>query len=295
MNIEASQIFVNVIHSGSFSKAAIALNLPKSTVSRTISKLENETGTKLIVRTTRSLSLTEAGREYYEDCLPAILRLEEANKKLLNKDKSISGLVKLTAPEDLGHTVVTKALAKLTLKHPDLSFEFSFTDKIVDVVKDGFDIAIRLGKRQDSSLKLKPAGEFNLILVASPKFLAKFKKISHPSDLKDHVCISHSWSKTWKLKSSKSKSEVSLKSKLVGNQMLSMIKLARSGCGVSFVPNYLCENYLKTGELVQLLPEWKSPPVLVSIITTVTPSSVARIKVTVEAISNEISNVLNFN
>jgi len=292
MEIELSRIFVKVIQSGSFSKAAEILKLPKSSVSRAVARLENETGTKLIVRTTRSLTLTEAGREFYEACLPAILTLEEAGKNLQDKDKSISGLVKITAPEDLGYSVVSSALAKLSLKYPALSFEFSFTDRLIDVVKEGFDVAIRIGKRKDSGLKLKPAGEVILIAVASPKYLSGKKKIIHPSDLKDHICLSHIWSKQWSLKSAKGKSQIPIKTKFAGNQMLTIIKLALAGCGVALVPKYLCEPHLQSGELVHVLPDWKSPPVHVSIMTPIAPSTVARIKVTVDALSEEISKAL---
>ena len=292
MEIELSRIFVKVIQSGSFSKAAEILKIPKSSVSRAISRLEYETGTKLIIRTTRSLAMTEAGRKYYEECLPAILMIEEANKNLQGKDKTISGLVRITAPEDLGVAVVASAIAKLSLQHSALTFELSFTDDVVDIVKDGYDIAIRLGKRKDSGLKLKQAGEVVLIAVASPKYLEGKNKIINPNDLKEHVCLSHFWSKQWLMKSAKGKTDVNIKTKIIGNQMLSMIKMAVEGSGVAYVPKYLCEAHLKSGELVLVLPEWKSPPIQVSIITPIAPSTAARIKVTVDAISEAIVRAL---
>ncbi len=292
MELELSRIFVKVIQTGSFSKAAEVLKLPKSTVSRAISKLEFETGTKLMVRTTRSLTMTEAGRNYFEQCLPAIVILEEANKSLKDKDKSISGLVRITAPEDMGASVISSAIAKLSLKYPSLNFELSFNDAVVDIVKDGFDVAIRLGKRKDSGLKLKHAGEIVLIAVASPKYLKGKNKISHPAELKDHICLSHFWSKQWLMKSKSGKAEVNVKSKVTGNQMLSMIRMASEGSGVAFVPKYLCDSYLKEGKLVHVLPEWKSPPIQVSIITPIAPSTAARIKVTVDTIHEAIIEAL---
>lgn len=293
MQIELSQIFVKVIQSGTFSKAAEILKLPKSSVSRAISRLEYETGTKLIIRTTRSLTMTEAGRKYYEECLPAILILEEANKNLQDKDKTISGLVRITAPEDLGVSVVASAIARLSLQYPALTFELSFTDNVVDIVKEGYDVAIRLGKRKDSGLKLKQAGEVILIVVASPKYLKGRSKIINPNDLKEHICLSHFWSKQWTMKSAKGKADVNVKTKILGNQMLSMIKMAVESCGVAFVPKYLCESYLKTGDLIQVLPEWKSPPIQVSIITPIAPSTAVRIRVTVDAIFEAVTKALN--
>ncbi len=293
MEVEHSRIFVKVIQSGSFSKAAEFLKLPKSSVSRAISKLEYETGTKLMIRTTRSLTMTEAGRKYYEECLPAIVMLEEANKNLQGKDKTISGLVRITGPEDLGGAVIASTIAKLSLQHPALTFELNFTDNVIDIVKEGFDIAIRLGKRKDSGLRLKQAGEVILIAVASPKYLKGRNKILNPNDLKEHICLSHFWSKQWTMKSKKGTADINVKTKVSGNQMLSIIKMAIEGSGVAFVPKYLCVAYLKSGELVQVLPEWKSPPIQVSIITPNAPSTAARIKVTVDAIYEVVANALN--
>jgi LysR family transcriptional regulator for bpeEF and oprC len=292
MEVDLSRIFVKVIQNGSFSKAAELLKLPNSAVSRAISKLEYDSGTKLIIRTTRSLRMTEAGRKYYEECLPAILMLEEANKNLQGKDNSVSGLVKITAPEDLGYSVISTAIANLALKYPTLNFELHFTDHIVDIINDGFDVAVRLGKVKDSGLMLKQAGEVILIAVASPKYLKGKKKISIPIDLKEHICLSHFWSKEWTMKSNKTKLNIKIETKIFGNQMMSMIKMASEGCGVAFVPKYLCEPQLKSGELVQVLSQWNSPPIQVSIITPMAPSTTARIRVTVDAISNAISNAL---
>lgn len=292
MEIELARIYVKVIQAGSFSKAAEILKLPKSTVSRAVAKLEAETGTKLMARTTRSLTMTEAGRDFYEACLPAVSALEDAHKNLLGKDKKISGVLKITAPEDMGLTVIAPTIAALSLQYPALTFELSFTDDVVDIVKDGFDMAIRLGKRKDSGLKLKQAGEIVLIAVASPKYLSTHPKLKHPSDLADHACISHVWSKQWTMKSNKATINVQVKSKVSGNHMLSMLKLAVAGCGVTFVPKYLCDSYLKSGELVQVLPDWKSPPVMASIITTFAPSSSAKLKVTVDALHQAITKAL---
>lgn len=284
MEIELIRIFVKVIQAKSFSAAALNLKLPKSTVSRAVAKMEIETGTKLIVRTTRSLSLTPAGKDFYEACLPAVFTLEEAHKNLMGKDKQISGLVKITAPEDLGYSVIANAVAHLSIKYPGLNFEFNFTDGVIDIIKDGYDVAIRLGTRKDSGLKLRQAGEVVLIAVASPKYLAKNNKILEPSDLKTHVCLSHFWSKHWLMKSSKGKIEIPIRPKTTGNHMLSLLKMAIAGNGVAFVPKYLCETYISSGKLIHILPDWKSPPILVSIITPFAPSTVMRVKVTVDAI-----------
>ncbi|MCM2348655.1 MAG: LysR family transcriptional regulator [Bacteriovoracaceae bacterium] len=292
MEIELSRIFVKVIQHRSFSSAAEILKLPKSSVSRAISRLELESGTKLIIRTTRSLNLTEAGREFYEACLPAVLMLEEAQRNLEGKDKTISGTIKITAPEDLGIWVISPVIAELSLKHPTLNFEFSFTDSVVDIIKEGFDIAIRLGKRIDSGLKLTQTGDVVLIAVASPKYLAKNEKIKHPNDLKEHTFLSHFWSKQWTMKSVKAVVNVPIKTKITGNNMISIMNMSIAGCGIAFVPRYLCDSHLKLGKLVHVLPEWKSLPISASIITPVSPSSSLKLKTTVTAIQKALNEAL---
>lgn len=292
MEIELSRIFVKVIKHGSFSSAAEVLKLPKSSVSRAISKLESESGTKLIIRTTRSLNLTEAGREFYEACLPAVTIIEEAQKNLEGKDKTISGTLKITAPEDLGLSVISPAIADLSLKYPALNFDFRFTDSVVDIVKEGFDIAIRLGKRVDSGHRLTQAGEVVLIAVASSKYLLKSEKIKHPNDLKDHTCLSHFWSKQWTMKSAKTVVNVPIKTKVTGNHMISMLNMSLAGCGVAFVPRYLCDTHLKSGKLVHVLPDWKSPPIPASIITPLSPSSSLKLQTAVNAIKEALNGAL---
>lgn len=292
MEIELSRIFVKVVQSGSFTSAAQILKLPKSSVSRAVARLERETGTRLLIRTTRNLNLTQAGREFFDVCVPAIATLEEAQKRLEDKDKTISGLIRITAPEDLGLSVIAPAIASLSLKYPALNFEFKFTDAVIDIVKDGYDIAVRLGKRVDSGLKLTQAGDVVLIAVASPKYLAKNGKIKHPDDLKTHACLSHNWSKQWMMKSSKGAVKIPVKASVVGNQMLSLLDMAISGGGVSFAPKYLCEPHLKSGKLVQVLPEWKSGPVPASILTPIAPSSSMRLKTTVGAITEALKSAL---
>lgn len=292
MEIELNRIFVKVVQSGSFTNAAKILKLPKSSVSRAVAKLELSTKTKLLMRTTRNLNLTQAGKEFFEACAPAIVILEEAQKRLEDKEKNIAGLIRITAPEDLGMSVVAPTIAKLSLKYPDLNFEFNFTDAVVDIVKDGYDIAVRIGIRVDSGLKLTQAGEVTLIAVASPKYLAKKDKIIHPNDLKILDCLSHNWSKQWILKSSKATVKIPVKAVIVGNQMITLLDMAISGCGVALAPKHLCEPYLKSGKLVHVLPDWKSQPIPASIITPVAPSSSMRLKTAVTAIADALKKAL---
>ncbi len=296
MDLELTRIFVKVVQNGSFSKAADLLKLPKSTVSKSISRLENETGTKLLTRTTRSLTLTASGRAFYDSSLGPIQILEDAQKSLYGSDSLISGLVRITAPEDLGSQLLAPKLAELTLKHESLRFELRYTDEVLDLVKDGIDLAVRIGKPSESSFKIKKAGEITLITVASPKYLKNRDRLKHPKDLADHSTLTYSDQafRKWSLRSDQSTATVSIEPKISSNQMTSLIASAVSGGGIALVPSYLCKKEIAAGRLVHVLPEWRSPGLPVSVITPLAPSSSARLKVTVdyllEALKGELEH-----
>ncbi|WP_413289215.1 LysR substrate-binding domain-containing protein [Bdellovibrio sp. HCB337] len=295
MNLDLTRIFVKVVQNGSFSKAADLLNLPKSTISKAVSRLEKESGTKLIVRTTRSLSLTAAGRVFYETSLGPIQILEDAQKSLNGGDSLLSGLVKITAPEDLGTYVIAPAVAKLTQRHPRLSFELKYTNELIDLVKDGFDIAIRIGRPNESSFKVKRAGDVILIAVATPKYLSNKEKIRSPKDLEKHDCLSLSSQhfRKWKLTSTKGgTAHVPVNNRISSNQMSSILKMVLADGGVALVPNYLCENDLESGKIVRVLPEWRSMGLPVSMISPLSSSSSARLKMTMDYLLEDLQSVL---
>lgn len=287
------KIFVNVVKEGSFSKAAKLLKLPPSSVSRAVAKLEADLGTKLLTRTTRSLVLTQSGHEFYDECSPAITSIEEAYKNILGKDQEVSGLVKITTPEDFGTSIITPVLSKLSLEYPLLNFEVLFTDDVVDITKEGFDIAVRMGKRKDSSLMLKQAGEMNLIIVANKKYLESKKHIKTPEDLNGHTCISHSWSKHWVLQSNNKIKKVAIKPKISGNHMTTILSFALDGCGIALVPEFLCKKFITTGELIRVLPKWNSPDINVSILSPSSSATSSRVKVATNAIFDAIKKSLS--
>lgn len=295
MEIELARIFVKVVQNNSFSRAAEILKMPKSTVSKAITRLERETGTKLMMRTTRSLTLTAAGRGFYDASLGPVLQIEDAQKSLYGHDSILTGLVKLTAPEDLGSFVIAPAIAELSLRHSDLSFELQYTDEVVDLVKDGFDLAVRIGRPSDSTMKLKRIGEVILIPVASPRYLKGKDKIREPMDLTAHSCLSiniQGNAERWTLKSSQGTVHVPIKSKIASNQMTSLIRMALADGGIAFVPSYLCTQHIVDRELVRILPEWSGPAIPASIVTPLAPSSSARLKVTVDYLHSALSSAL---
>lgn len=294
MEIEFIRIFVKIVQNGSFSRAAEILQLPKSTVSKALTRLENETGTKLLVRTTRSLTLTAAGRAFYENCMGPIQTLEEAQKSLYGADSILTGVVRLTAPEDLGNYVIAGAAGELSRKHGGLNFELIYTNEVVDLVKDGFDFAVRLGKLRESSLKAKKIGDLYLVLVASPAYLKNKEPIRKPQDLEKHCCLSIlETSRAWALQSKRGGTvNVDVKPRIRCNQMSSLMTAALAGAGVAFIPNYLCKSAIESGKLVRVLSEWQAPSRNVSLVSPLSSANSGRLKIVGDHIVEAIRKAL---
>ncbi len=294
MDIELTRSFVKVIQHGSFSKAAQSLRVPKSTVSKDVSRLERETGTKLLLRTTRSLSLTAAGRVFYESCLGPIQALEDAQKSLYGQESILTGRLRITAPEDLGSQVIAPAVGALTKKHPGLDFELHYTDQVIDLVKDGFDLAVRIGRLSPSNLRVKKIGEVDLVLVASPSYLKTAAAIRHPLDLEKHACLILSQGmKKWELKSLKKASvQVKFRARVESNQMTSLINVALAGAGIALVPNYLSRPWVQSGKLQRVLPDWYSLGLRVSLLSPLSVSSSARLQLTSDYLASALQKAL---
>ncbi len=292
--IELTRMFVRVVQNGSFSRAAELLKIPKSTVSKGISRLERETGTQLLLRTTRSLTLTAAGRAFFDTCTGPIQILEDAQKSLYGKDSILSGLVRITAPEDLGSYVISPAIGALAKKNPALNFELNYTDREVDLVRVGFDLAVRIGRLRESNLKSKKVAEVTLILVASPAYLKAADKIRNPKDLESHSCLTiNARAPEWTLRSKSSSATVKFNPRLISNQMTSIMNISVSGAGVALIPAYLCAKEIEDGQLVQVLPEWTSPGLNVSLISPLSSASSARLKVTSDHLALSIQTALS--
>jgi DNA-binding transcriptional LysR family regulator len=294
VQIELVHIFVQVIKSGSFTGAAGVLRVPKSTVSKAVSRLERETGTTLLVRTTRSQTLTAAGKAFFDSCVGPIQALEDAQKSLSGSDSLLTGSLKITAPEDLGTEVIAPACGELTRKHPGLAFELNYTDQVVDLVRDGFDLAVRIGHLKASGLKIKKVGEVRLVLVASPTFLKAHGRISKPDDLKSCVCLSLGGHKgLWPLRSSSgSVANVAIRPRIVSNQMLSLVKSAIAGAGVALVPAFLARPYVESGELTRVLPTWTSVGMPVQMVSPLPFSSSARLRTTADELLVKLQEAL---
>lgn len=294
MNLELLYYFVKVVQNGSFSKAALSLKMPKSTLSKAVSKLEEDTGTKLLTRTTRSISLTAAGNTLYKSCFSALQTLENAQKSINGQDSKYVGNLKITAPEDLAH-IIAPAISALSAKHADLLFTINFTNQVVDLVRDGYDLAIRIGKLTESNFKVKRVGDIILVAVASHNYVAKHKHIQHPNDLMQHACLaynSHLLNNYWSFKSKTQHVKVDIKTKICCDNMPALVTMALCGSGVALVPKHLCTAALASGQLILVLPEWEGISFPLSIISPLPIASSVRLKTTTEFLLDALQKAI---
>lgn len=295
MEIQLIHYFVKIIEHGSFTKAAEFLKVPKSTLSKAVSKLERETGTKLLIRSTRKQTLTSAGRDFYESCLGAVQTIEDAHKALYGKDSIISGTVKITVPEDFEIFVLSSCIQQLGEKYPGLKIIIKSTNDVVDLIGEGFDFAIRIGPLEESNLKVRTIGYIKLATVVSKQYLSKIE-LNAPKDLMNVRCIGLTSKKpyqVWKLTKGDKVETVKTPLTVETNQITSVYKLTLSGTGVSVLPTFLCQKDIDSGQLVSVLKDWKYSDVPVSLISPLSTIHSARLKVVSDEIIGALREYLN--
>lgn len=256
---EGFEELVKVVDIGSFSGAARALGVSKGHVSQRISQLEDRLGVRLLHRTTRKLSLTELGKLYYQRCKQVVDDLTEIEHAVTDLQQRATGLLKLSSPNLLGELHIVPAISDFLQDNSGLEIELNFYSRKVDLVEDGYDIAIQVGKRTDINVVNKVLAKTTFKLVASPRFLNQNGTPSTPQDLKRLRClefVEYGVSKPWKF--IKDQKEVSLKglSFWYSNSGHCLLSAVRDGLGLAYLPDYYLADDIKTGRLIPLLEEW---------------------------------------
>lgn len=269
-NIDLNEItvFVKVAQAGSFTLAAKQLGMPKSTVSARVSSLEKRLGTTFIQRTTRKLNLTQAGRSYFERCLQALGAIESAESEVANAQGEPQGTLKITAPATLGASLLPAIVTAYVKAYPKVKVELVLSDRTVDLVSEGVDLAIRGGELGDSSLIRKKLGVSYFAPFASAGYLKKAGTPSHPKDLREHQCLQFTplGQDQWEFTREKMKVSVSLSSRIVADDLNTIKELALNGNGIALLPTFLCDHESRSGKLVRILPDWVSLPRPVSFV-----------------------------
>lgn len=261
-SIAAMRVFARVVESGSFSAVGRQLGMAPSSVSRQVGDLEQDLGARLFHRTTRKLSLTEAGRLYHARATRILVEVEEARLAVAQIDGTPSGVLRLTVPAGLGPPHIAPALAEFHRRFPAVKVCLSVTDRLIDLVEEGFDLAVRIGGQRDSSLIARKIASGRRLLAGSPAYLKSAGRPKLPDDLVGHNCLTfrlHPGRSAWAFRGSKGTSEVRVSGSLLADSAETLCAAAVAGLGLVLVPEWLIEEELRDGRLRPVLSDF--PPV----------------------------------
>jgi DNA-binding transcriptional LysR family regulator len=252
-------LFVQVVRAGSFAEVSRRSDIPPNTVSRRIASLEDALGALLFQRSTRKLTLTTAGRAFYENVADSIETLERAGQAVLGKDDLISGLVRVAGAVDFFDLFPMTWIGEFMRANPKIQFDFVLGDAAIDLVAHGIDIAFRAGVLADSNYVIRKIGDAIAVLVASPELL-KYRYPKSIADLKEMPCIvglSKQTRSTWRMQGLSGTTEVTVRASFKANSTLAQLQACIAGIGIALLPSRLVRAPLNRGEVIQVLPEYR--------------------------------------
>ncbi|OON60523.1 LysR family transcriptional regulator [Massilia sp. KIM] len=293
--LQAMEVFVQVVDCGSFTKAADALQLPKATVSTLIQSLETTLSAKLLHRTTRQVTVTSDGAAYYERCVRILSDVRDAEESLSRHRLSPSGRLRVDAPTGLSSEILLPALPQFFERYPDITMELGSTDRPVDLVEEGVDCAVRGGELYDPNLIARRVGVVNFVTCASPAYVERYGLPQHPHELERHRCVNYFSSKTgkvynWEFNRNGERIELALPGVIALNDSNAYVQAGLSGLGIINMTDYLLTQYLATGRLVRLLPDWRSDPLPIHVVYPQNRHLSAKVRVFVEWVSELFAN-----
>lgn len=249
--------FVEVVDSGGLNRAAARLGVSKSIVSRRITRLEAELGTRLLTRTTRGISPTEAGAEFKARCDRILSDIEEARDAVAQQGRSVRGRLRLSAPLAFGVRHLAPVLGDLARLHPALELDVSYTDRVVDLLGERFDAAIRIGSLSDSSLIVRRIAPVHAVLVASPDYLSRRGRPGTPQDLTAHECLIYTGSLVpeWQFESGRRRVSIRPEGRLRSDSGEAILHWAIAGLGIADLPSFLVSDAIASGALEPLMPD----------------------------------------
>lgn len=285
--------YVRVVESGSFSAAAKQLRISSAAVSRQIAALEGELRVSLITRSTRRMAITAQGRSYYERCVRILREVDDAQR--VGETGEIEGPLRISAPVTFGLACVAPQMAALMTKHPGLLIDLQLEDRLVDIMPEGFDVAIRVGSAppQSTELVAQKLLTYERALVAAPRYLKKHGEPARPEALAAHDAVMHLMgpADTWTLH--RDEREVRARPRVVfrSNALHALRDLAIQGAGVALLPEWFVRDALASGALKAVLAAWRPGPVTANAIYRKDPRGAARVKTFIEHLRGALEAV----
>lgn len=289
-DLEAWAIFAAVVEHRSFSGAADAIGLSKATVSKAITRLEAHIGQSLFHRTSRRLALTEAGKPLAEHARRIRAEAEAAEEAARDAASAPTGRVRLAAPMSFGISNVAPLLAAFLAAHPGVEIDLHCSDARVDIVAEGFDVALRIGDLPDSSLRARKLCTIRTHLVAAPAYLAKVGTPAHAADLSAHRLLGYSnVSGPWRFQHADG-SDVAIRPNgpLTANSGEALLPALVAGLGIARLPGFIVGPHLASGALVEILPDWAPAPIGLHILTPPSALRPARVEALIAYLSQHL-------
>jgi DNA-binding transcriptional LysR family regulator len=272
--LQAMNVFVKVVEHGSFARAAERLVMSTSAVSRYVAELETHLDTRLLNRTTRRISLTESGHAYYERALQLLADLAEAEAIAGSSTAKPKGTIRLTCSINFGVKHLAPAMGLFQAAHPEVLFDISVSDRFVDLVEEGLDLAVRIGDLGNTNLIARKIGQMQLIPCASPAYLTQHGTPRHPSELAGHNCLTYDYApvknqwtfrerlaaKAGRTVTAGEEVRVRVGGSVHGNNGELLAAIAAEGVGITFEPDFIVNQFIEAGRLVPILKNWRPPP-----------------------------------
>ncbi len=258
------EAFVQVVDAGGFSAAARRLSKSKALISKYVRDLEDELGVRLLNRTTRQLSMTEVGAAYHREATEILQRLEDLADAVRDTHREPRGLLRVSAPRSFGDAVLGEAIMEFLIAEPEIALDLRLDDRFVDLVEEGFDVAVRLAELTDSSLIARRLSTFRVVIVAAPTCIERYGTPTAPIDLVHLPTIVDSNLRTranWNFTSNGERFTVTVKPRIEVNSPKVVLDAVLAGHGFAALPLFICKDELKQGRLVPLLTTYNNPPV----------------------------------
>ncbi|MGH1432061.1 MAG: LysR substrate-binding domain-containing protein [Neptuniibacter sp.] len=260
MNLNDVSLFIQVVEHNSFTAAADKLGIQKSTISRRISQLEDDLGVRLIQRTTRKLSLTDEGQDLFERCQPLLDELTNATDHVTSKQSEPKGRLRITMPPEMGLFIMNDVVASFVEKYPLIQVDIELSPRVVDLVEEGIDLALRVGALSDSSLIGRRIAEVRLRLFASSNYLKNAEIPNTPEDLKQHQCIGTLLNtQGWPFSNWNDGQPVPLDFRLRANSLSFCKEMMLKDLGIVRLPESFCKEQIEAGTVKEILPDFTTP------------------------------------
>jgi LysR family transcriptional regulator for bpeEF and oprC len=289
-SVQAFLVFAETAKHTSFAHAARALELSPSAVAKSVARLEATLGVRLFHRTTRQVVLTSDGRELFQRCQRVLDEIDALRSAAEGTRSVARGTLRIDVPVTYGKQVLVPVLAKLAFAHPDLNFDVRFSDRFADLIRDGLDAVIRVGPLGDSRLVARSFDQQHMLVCASPQYLKRKSTPMLPADLSEHECLTFRTFATgrermWQFRQGKKGIELLPRSRVVFDDGEAEVEGAIAGLGLIQMPNYMVEQPIRDGRLVEVLARFRPSPMPISIVYPSNRQVPQRLRVLIDALA----------